>query len=233
MANEKYITYRKFSDQESAVNLEKILRDEEIEAYIENTSTAFDPGFSRNELNNEYRVKIKGAEFEQADNVLKKIAYDDLEEVDHSHYLFKFSDDELMDIIKKYDEWSEYDYLLAQKILAERDKEISISDIRLFKRKRIQELSKPEAASKRMIWWGYRLAILGGFASIIIGYFLSFQKKTLPNGTVVYAFAKPDREHGNRILSLGIFFLVLWIIIRLLIQPQISGDYYEHMFRFW
>jgi hypothetical protein len=41
-------------------------------------------------------------------------------------------------------------------------------------------------------------------------------KKTLPNGSRIYAYSDNDRKQGNRILIIGGIFLVIWLLYRFL-----------------
>ncbi len=63
----------------------------------------------------------------------------------------RFSDDELIEVISKSDEWNKFDISLAKKLLKEKGKEITpeeIEEIEEIKRQRILELSKPEKDQK-------------------------------------------------------------------------------------
>ena len=85
-----------------------------------------------------------------------------------------------------------------------------------IKKQRIIELSKPEEGQNSYIIIGYICAILGGLLGLFIGWHLLTYKKTLPNGSQVYAYSENDRKQGNRIVILGGIFLVLWILYRIL-----------------
>ncbi len=133
----------------------------------------------------------------------------------NNYYLFDFTDEELIEVVAKPDEWNQLDYLLALKLLKERGKEVNPILADKLREHRIEELAKPEVSQKGMIYSGYALAVLGGIIGIGIGWTLSSQKKTLPNGNVVYVYSESDRKHGNRILWIATISFVLWIVLRL------------------
>ena len=214
---ETYLTFQKFPNKESAIILESLLRINKIKYLLEDHSTSLDSNFLGNASIKEFRIKIKNDDFEKADKLLLEIALKDLEQVNKSHYLFDFSDEELFEILTKKDDWSQYDYLLAQKILRERGKEINPEIIQLLKKHRIDQLSKPEESQKAWIFAGYLFASLGGFLGVIIGWHLLSHKKTLPNGDRVYGHTKSDRIHGNRILILGSIMLFIGISFRIFV----------------
>ncbi|MEP7095275.1 MAG: hypothetical protein ABI793_14530, partial [Flavobacterium sp.] len=129
-----------------------------------------------------------------------------------------FTDDELYEILLKADEWNEFDYKLAQKILTQRGKSVDTELLKALKKQRLDLLTKPEEDQKSSIMAGYIFAILGGFLGILIGYSLWTSKKTLPNGQKVYSYNEKDRVHGKNIFYIGLIILPFYIIIRILTQ---------------
>ena len=213
---EEFITFQKFNEQVSALELGKLLKENNIEYLLEDNSVNSDPIMSNNEFSKDFRVKLQRKDFEKADNLLQQLSQAEIDEIDKNYYLFSFSDDELIDLIAKRDEWSQFDFLLAQKLLKERGKEISPEMIEQIKKERIIELSKPEESQTSWIISGYVFALLGGLLGIFIGWYLSTHKKTLPNGNRIYVYSAIDRKHGSRILIVGVIFLTFWLIMKLL-----------------
>ncbi len=76
-------------------------------------------------------------------------------EIGKDYYLYSFTDDELMEVITKADEWSPFDVVLARKILAEKGKSISDEAIKAINEKRIEELKAPEPANRLDNYWLY------------------------------------------------------------------------------
>jgi hypothetical protein len=215
MDNEEYLTYQKFNDEGLANELAEKLRFNNFDFIMEDTAP-FDVTFSNNELNKEYRIKLKPKDFEKANKLLQTIALKELENVDKDYYLFEFTDEELMEIITKSDEWSNYDYVLALKILKERGKEVKPEQENNLKKERLEELAKPEVSKNSLIIFGFVLSLLGGVISIIIGWHLLYFKKTLPNGDRVYCYSGKDRKHGLHIIMLGVLCFTIWISVSLL-----------------
>ncbi len=223
MKTELLSKFRQYTDRGAALALLHNLADHGIEAEIEEQAASFDPAFSRSEMNVEYVVKLKKGDFAKAESILRQQAAQDLQNVDKSHYLFQFSDDELHDVVAKEDEWSEYDVLLAQQILTQRGKAIPDQTLQRMKAERLKELAQPEKRPTKLITSGYILALMGGFVAIMIGWHLSTQRKTLPGGDRVYAYTEADRQHGRRILILGIIGFVVWALVIFVFGR--GGDY--------
>lgn len=204
-----FVTFQRFNDRTAALALAETFRENGIECGLEDVSENFDVSFANNEINKDFRIKLKPADFERADTLLLQLAEKDLADIDPGYYIFHFSNEELEEIIEKQDEWSSLDFLLAQKILKERGVEVNVSQIQTFKEKRIKALAEPEESPKVLIVAGYILAFLGGLIAIIIGAYLRTHKRTLPNGERVFGYAASDRAHGERILIIGVLGLIL------------------------
>ncbi len=210
---EPFITFQRFNDQIEAMDLGAILEEANIEYVFENASAVFDVTFANSELSKEFRIKIKHSDFERADVLLEQICLAEIDIADKDYFLFEFTDAELIDVVSKKDEWGQFNFMLAQKILKDRGKEMRPEKIASFKKERIEELKKPEESQAGWINLAYVLALFGGLFGIFIGMHLATHKRTLPNGERVYGYSLEDRKHGNTIVIIGAVFFVIWMII--------------------
>ncbi len=211
------ITYRKYKTEEEAISLIELLKSNDIEYFVENISPAVDITFTGGmELEDKIAIKLKSTDFENVDSLLSKIATNNIDLVDKDHYLFDFSDDELLEILENYNEWSETDIVLAQKILNDRGKGISDEKVLELKNKKISKLRQPEKGLKGWLIFGFVSAILGGLLGIFIGYHHFKFKKSIPSGERVYAYDTKTRRTGLRIFYTGLFAFIFWIIIWIL-----------------
>jgi hypothetical protein len=204
-----FVTFQRFNDKAAALTLAETLKENGIECGLEDVSENFDVSFANNEINKDFRIKLKPIDFERANTLLLQLAEKDLADIDPGYYIFDFGDEELKEIIEKQDEWSSLDFLLAKKILKERGVEVSVNQIQIFKEKRLEALAEPEESPQVLIVAGYILAVIGGLIAIIIGAYLRTHKRTLPNGERVFNYAPADRAHGERIMIVGILVLIL------------------------
>ncbi|MXN92436.1 hypothetical protein GR160_14500 [Flavobacterium sp. Sd200] len=212
MAN--YTTFKKYTDVAEAKNLQKYLLENGIECLFIDNSPRLGSSFS-GELLKEYEIQLKKQDFEKAEILLEQQAENMIKDLPEDYYMLTFTNDELYDVVLKHDEWSEFDYVLARKLLAERGKAIDDSLIKSLRKQRISDLAQPEKDQKAWVVFGYISALLGGFLGIITGYVLLTVKKTLPNGERVYTYAAADRAHGRIILILGIAVLAISIVLRI------------------
>ncbi len=213
---EEFVIFQKFNSESQAAEFGSLLSENKIDLLIENISINFDPILSNNEFGKEYCIRIKKNDFEKANDILREKAKTEINEIQDDYYLLSFSNEELIDVIEKSDEWNKFDVELAHKLLKERGNEITTEQINELKKQRIKELSKPEEGQNIYIIIGYVSALLGGLLGMFIGWHLLTFKKTLPNGNRIYAYSENDRKQGNRIVILGGVFVVIWILYRIL-----------------
>lgn len=214
--NKSFVEFQRFSSKTELEKGIKILAENNIEYIIEDVSVNLDPVLSSNKLGLEFLLKIEQVNFEKANKILDEFYSFEIDEIENDYYLFSFSDDELLEVIIKSDEWNKFDVQLAQKILRLKGKGLSNLEIGKIRAQRIIELSKPEKKQSIWIFVGYISSILGGLLGIFIGWHLLTFKKTLPNGNRIYNYSNEDRKHGNQILILGILSIIIWILIKII-----------------
>ena len=222
---QKFVTFERFNQIEPAQGLMALLKENNIEYVLENASPDFEVAFVGKQLLQEYRIKLQQKDFERVEDLQQQNSVDNVAVIEDDYYLLKFSDEQLTDIIIKRDEWSKFDFVLAKKILKDRGKEISNEQIILLRKQRILELSKPEKMLSIWLIFGYLATLVGGFGGVIIGWVVSTQKKTLPDGSTVYIYQASDRKHGSKMMLLGIIFLIIGIIFSIFYPEKYSIFY--------
>lgn len=214
MSNELSI-YRKFIYKDDALELVKILEENYIAYELAENSSKLDSSFGGDINTKQYELKIRKGDFIEVEKIEEELVKNDLENVEKSYHLFDYSDEELIEIVTKKDEWNKFDYLLAQKILKERGKEINPELLNVINKQRIESLAVQEESPVWLIIIGYASAFFAGFPGIFIGGFLMYYKKALPNGDRIYAFNRNDRSHGQNILIISAIAFFVWIGFKL------------------
>jgi hypothetical protein len=208
----EFVTFQLFHDRSVAEEMGSWLKREGIPYEIVENKKYFDPSFAFNKIDPEINLKLLAEDFTRARNVLEGVYAKQLEEVDPNYYLFRFKDEELMDIIRKPDEWGIFDHALARKILSDRGVAVpNVAEQEVLKT-RLDELRKPESVEPVWIGLGYMTALAGGFFGILMGWLFAYMKKTLPNGERVYVYREEDRVHGRRIMNIGLVVFVIFMI---------------------
>ncbi len=209
-----YVTYKKYPDAKQARAIQELLLENGIECIFVNNSSQL--GSLSGDASHEYELQLHPDNFEKADALLEKEAESMISSLPADYYLLSFTDEELHEVVLKHDEWSEFDYMLARRLLTERGQGIDEALIRSLRKQRIEMLAVPEQNQTAWIIFGYCAAIAGGFFGIVTGYVLATSQKTLPNGEMVHTYNKTDRMHGKNILVLGIIMLVTLAAVKLL-----------------
>ena len=215
---ENFVTYRKFIFKDDALDLIEILKENNIDYVLDDNSSRLDSSFGNDDNTKQFVLKIEKENFEKVEELEEKSISKSLDNVDKSYYLFESSDEDLIEIVLKKEEWNKFDYLLAQKILKERGKEINQDLIKAINKRRVEDLKTEEASPKWLIFIGYLFSILGGFIGIFIGLYLMNYKKTLPNGETIYGFGKEDRNSGKNVFICSIMGIIFWLIVRILLN---------------
>lgn len=217
--SQNYVTFKKFPDAIQARELQQYFIKNGIECTFASSSSGLDSSFTSDHLK-EYEIQLKQENFDAAHTLLEKHAEEMMAGLGDDYYLLSFTNEELMDVVTKQDEWSEFDYVLARRLLEERGQAIDENHLKALRIKRIQELAKPERSHKVWIIAGYILALAGGFFGIIIGYVIWTSRKTLPNGQVVPSYVNGDRIQGKTIFIIGVIVLPLIIMSKILAKAM-------------
>lgn len=213
----EFLTFKRYNDKADLKVVCDELTANSIAFEIDDSGSSLDSNFGNTEFTINYVLKIKQVDFEKADMIIEKFAEKELLDVDEEHFLFGFSNEELIDVIKKRDEWGDFNFSLSKKILKERGVDITEDSIKKLQVERINELSKPEDGNEtlgKVI--GYVSAILGGPLGLMIGYYLLNFKKTLPDGKSVYYYSEELRKHGRIMIFIGLLSSLFWLTFRLL-----------------
>jgi hypothetical protein len=208
--DEQYLTFKLFPDKGAAEDFSQILKQSAIDYYIEEDAVVFDPSYANNPLNKDYAIKIKRPDFRRANDAYDAYFRTQLDQVPPDFYLLEFTNDELLEILAKPDEWGSFDYQLAQDLLKKRGVEVSQQRMDALKVDRYKQLAQPEGEPVSNILWYYIVAIMFFPIGIVIGWVWGYSKKMLPDGHKVYAYNKNVRAHGKNIFLIA---MILFIVI--------------------
>jgi hypothetical protein len=124
-----------------------------------------------------------------------------------------------LEVLKKQDEWSSEEILVARRLLAKRGKVLTDKDLLNFRKERIEELRKPVRGKKLNIIAGFLIPVFAiafsgkiGIFSLIfyllsygigLNYLMDFRR--LPNGEKVKSYDSFTRKTG--------FYIIIWTVI--------------------
>lgn len=142
---------KRFSNLNEAQECQKLLSERGIETRLADNLPPVDITFSGNTVGNQYEIQIDPVNFAYAESILGEQEIEALPLVEEDHYLYQFTDEELIEIFQKPDEWSKLDYALAREILLKRGKELDQGKFDLLKEERLMQLRKPDPSQKYWI----------------------------------------------------------------------------------
>jgi hypothetical protein len=214
--SEQFLTFKLFPDRQSAEDFSQILDQAGIEYYIEEDSLVFDPSYANNPLNKDYAIKIRQPDFRKATNAFDEYFKGQLGNVPPDYYLLDFTNDELLEILAKPDEWGNFDYQLSQDLLRQRGIDVSKQKLDSLKTARYKELAKSEDETVSNIVGYYLISILFFPVGLIIGWVWGYSKKLLPDGHKVFAYNKNVQSHGRNIFLIAMVLFILTVIWKII-----------------
>lgn len=218
MESNDFRVYRRFADKNLATTYTEILKEHSITYVLDELQNNYNILIPNSNAPKEYLLKIGIEDFEKVDSIFLDYEKDKIQDVDNDYYLYSFTNDELIEVITNFEEWSEYDYLLAQKILDDRDFGLDQDKIKALQNKRVEEIAKPHKGSTFLISLGYLFAFMGGIIGIAIGYNLAYHKKLLPDNRLVPYYTAKTRRQGLNIFWISILSFFTWTILVLMRQ---------------
>ncbi len=203
-----YFPYQRFIDENELNDFKDRLSQNAIDFQLDrviNPSQTF-----------EVTVNLQKKDFLRVDEIELNYAKSIISTIPENYYVFSFSNEELLSIIKKKDLWSKLDYVLAGNILEKRGVHLNESSLLSIENQRLDELAKEDKSPRFWIIFGYLFAFLGGLIGVIVGRYISKAKRVLPNGEEVFVYSEKDRKHGERIYLIAAIFLITGLILRIL-----------------
>lgn len=212
-----FVTYKKFNSLLETKEIVRVLEENNIDYFIENASPSYDITLSANHHQDEFRIRIHPDNF----NLLDQLIINELNELpEETHFIHTFSENELIEILKKPDEWSTEILYFAKNILAKKGVNIKNEELETWKNERIEFLKKPLKKPNKLIQTAIYLNIIGGFSGMFVGWYLHKFVRTLFNGERVFAYDENTRLVGKNLfksgLAIHLFFVILLITYNIL-----------------
>ncbi|MCL2131772.1 MAG: hypothetical protein FWH36_04890 [Lentimicrobiaceae bacterium] len=165
----KYIDYQTFTDLQEAAHLIETLNANQIPFKIDASSTtSFDVlPQNINPMTDGVVVKIRLADKKKADKICLENAENNSAE---NHYLFSFSDNDIIDVIVNPEEWTEEEVALAKKISKQRDLKPTAEQVKNLRKNtdKLKEQVKKENRLQGHTAWFLCISILSIVNSILI-----------------------------------------------------------------
>ena len=196
-------TFMSITDATIAEEIIGILETNKMDFRVQDTAKDFDASLAYNEAKNSILIMLDPKDFGIASSILEQNTKFDITEIDPQHPLLSFSNEELKDVVKNYDEWHPIDVKLARYLLNKQNIVVQESEIKEQQHVKELKAQEQENSSSLTLWMGYLFCLMGGLAGIGIAIFLLTAKKKLPDGTKKFIYTDSDRKHGFYMLLAG------------------------------
>jgi hypothetical protein len=168
---DNFIEFQRFPDFNTASELIDILDANRILYQVDDSATRFDiANASTNPMENQVIVRIKETDFETVNNLCEKKTSQAEENIGVDHYLYTFSDNDIIDVIANPEEWTELEVKIANEIFKQRGLKPTAELIKSVRKEKIQEQNKKATETKNRFVIGYSwflwIAILSFINSI-------------------------------------------------------------------
>jgi len=165
---DRFIDYQSFPEIEQASGLIAILDSNNIPYEIDDSAARFKLVASTNSPLNQVIVKIREIDIEKA-NLLQADKPDIKIE---DHYLYTFSDKDIIDVIANPDEWTKDEQSIAGQIVKQRGLSISAEDIKSARSKKIIEDKKMvnDKQINRNYGWFMTIGLLSILNTVIVAF---------------------------------------------------------------
>ena len=208
----EFVLFQSFFTEDEAASVIEPLKENGIDYQLERSKELLDRAFIGDNLEKKVFLKIKSSDFSKANEILNARILQNITALEKDYYLFSFTNDELVEILRRPDEWSRQDFLIARKILGERGQYINEEMIKELRSKRINELSREESEPTLTIIAGYILALFLSLVGLFFGLAFLTAKKNIPNGKKVFTYSRNTRKHGRNIVILSAVSLFLLVL---------------------
>jgi len=228
---EALLVFKAYTARALAEQAAQLLRQNNIDAEIDEEAALLDGNYLGQRFNEPFLLRVRGSDFDKATQLLEARVIVNLDEVDPDYMLLSFTDEELIDVMKKKDEWGIYNYKLAEALLRQRNVPIPEMEIVLEQAERLREKEKPASSDIIFLLVGYiaviygivlwvmskgiGMIIPGGFA-FLVGWHLAYFKRTLSNGQQTFYYNSSTRFQGTIIFWAAIALVAVQVLFFLI-----------------
>jgi hypothetical protein len=220
----QFLIFKRLHTAEQAAEIASLLQQHNIPVEQEEEIQLMDKIYIGQNFDQRFLIKIPADLFLKADALLKSQIEISTEDLDPDYYMLSFSKEELTEVIVKKDEWGDFDYALALKLLEKQGISYTPEQLNTLGNKRLDNLSKPQDLPGIWLFIGYLspvtifapvpYPIIYSLIGIVLGVFVWTAKKTLPNGERVAAFSEKTQWHGKWMIIFGfVLSVICWILL--------------------
>jgi hypothetical protein len=198
-----------FPTAAAASGFTKWLGEHGIPYKVELKKSAFDPSFAFNRTFDWVEVRVPADLLESTRTLLRSegMVIPDLPQEDTPSYLLEMKEEELMEVVYRWDEWNAPDVAQAEELLRQRGISLTPEEKAELRERRMSEIRKARRVKPAYLIGGMIFAIFGGILGTAIGFTWAFLQRKDPDGNRYPVYDKRSQNFG---LLIGITGLVVF-----------------------
>lgn len=131
---EEFKEYLRFPDIQKASEFTLVLEKHNIPFQLDDTSMRFKVIATNDPWDKQFILKLKESDIERAEATFDKELDVELKNTSPEHYLYSFSDKDILDVIANQNDWTKSEVKLSLKIAADRKMDLSAQSIKRAKK---------------------------------------------------------------------------------------------------
>lgn len=213
-------TYQNFFNQEEAQPMVKLLIDHNIPYKLEHHPIYLEEVMSENKTVAAWALRIPTHYFNQVNTIQEQLAAQ-ITEVPPAHYLHKFDNQELQEVISHANEWTKQDVHFAKLLLTEREGQEVVNKAEEIALQKQEAIQKGKEGSKTQMYIYLVISIVGTIllnpiflvAGLAMGWHYWRDQTVDASGDKFYTFIESTRDFGQMIFYVGIVLFFLSVLV--------------------
>jgi hypothetical protein len=191
---DEFKKYLRFPDIETATEFTSVLEKHDIPFELDDVSARFQLVQSTVNIESPFILKIRDEDVDSAGKLFESEIDEEVKNIAPDHYLYTFSDKDILDVIANQSDWTKVEIKLAMQIARERKLDLSAESIKSAKKvtppKRNLTVTMEDKA-KYKVYNNILLALLGIYIAIQLfnGTYTAIQHGLIKSSIFYYAYA--------------------------------------------
>lgn len=172
---DKFVEFRRFSDIEKVTELTTLFEENRIEYKVVDRTLKFKIVANEDTWENRYILKIRESDFEKANGLAYDLQVNEKTEALSDHYLYTFSDEDIIDAILNPENYTHSEIILARKISDERNLVITSNTVNSIRERNKRSKEKNSVEMYKVASWFLTLAAFSYLNSVFFLFGINFR----------------------------------------------------------
>lgn len=220
-ARPTFEVYRTFYTESDAKHLISVLQSSNIPHQIERPKPLMDAVMGGDPHSPKIFVRVRKEDFKRLNQMVEEDMLQLMTQFEgelDDHFLQEYTDEELMEVLRKPESWSMDVVVVARQLLKKRGLEVSTEAMQRMRAERLEIARQPQKINKQWLIALYLLAPLGalllfltlaGYLAVLcisvgMGFYYWTSTTIDADGERFYTFDEAAQQHGKRIVWLSI-----------------------------